>query len=121
VIILILPKDDKPESFECQVCHAKYKSSLEALNCPEIHGYPKDKFKRGEIIICSGKTNQGFVGEITNIAYSKPGHMTKLPHTPLFTIKVIKFVGEHSEKESNLPLPKFTTAHEDEIEIYQET
>ena len=119
---MILPpdsKNSKPERFKCPVCHEEYASSLEALNCPEIHGYPKENFKMGDRVICIADKDQGIVGVLTNISYAKPGHFSRTPHTPIFTIRIEKKVGQNQPTKDN-PLPKYTTAHEGEIKIYQE-
>jgi len=120
VIILILPKGDQPEKFKCPVCHEEFSSYLEAMNCPEIHGYPKENFKTGDKVICITDKDKGIVGVLTNISYAKPGHFSRTPHTPIFTIRVEKKVGPNQPTKDN-PLPKYTTAHEREIEIYQGT
>ncbi len=118
--ILILPKGKQPDKFKCPVCHEEYASYFEAMNCSEIHGFPKENFKTGDRVLCISDKDKGIVGILTNISYAKPGHFSRTPHTPIFTIKVEKKVGPDQPTEDN-PLRKYTTAHEGEIEIYQET
>jgi len=111
---LILSKDAKPEKFKCQVCQEEYASSLEALNCPEKHGYPRNKFSAGQVVIVTEGINKGLIGEIKSISFAKPENTTRPVHSPLYLIKVEKI------ESGNSPLPNFTTAREGEIKIYEE-
>jgi len=117
VIILLLPKDDKPVVFECQVCHDKFSSSLEALQCPEIHGYPKEAFKLNDKVEVIGGKDKGFVGVISNINYAKPGNLNREPHSVLYTIRGNETINNHKVNSDNRIVFGHATARAGEIKL----
>lgn len=119
MIILILPKGDQPEKFKCPVCREEYATYFEAMNCPEIHGFPKENFKNDDTVICIAGPDKGIIGVLISVSYAKPGHMSRKPHTPIYTIKIKK--NKETTAESKQDDRKYTTAHENEIAIYQGT
>jgi len=110
--------EDNESVFHYPVCKEKYNSSLEALQCPEIHGYPKNKFQVGDKVICQQGLSKGIFGTITNITFAKPGNINRKSHAPLYLIKTEGINNKNDNNNSEIPLPKFTTAQEGEIDPY---
>ena len=113
-----IPEGDQPESLECPICHAKYETSLKALDCPEIHGYPKENFKLDDKVIVIEGEDKGFEGVISNINYAKPGNRNnRKPHSVLYTIRGSKMINNHKGNPDNRTVFEHATARVGQIKL----